>query len=250
MKTTTVLAAVIAALVGGVVGALVFSQLAPVAPAPVPTPVAAEADSYDDSAVRSETRRNSDAIANLQGDLLRLQVRLKDADDERAILVNENRKLKEAAASTEPEGVTAKPDGSTVEPASPELEAKVERALANALEKAAEKERAEKEAATRKQTAGWMGEAGETITKKLDARLALTQYQRDRITEIMADTTDRIADLMVAGQGKSEDGREQWDTIWRETSEAIRNEMGSAQQTTYDELVGERGVVSIAWGGK
>lgn len=251
MKSTTILVAVVASLVGGVVGAVVFSQLAPPEPTTVPAPVATEVEGYDDSNLRGETRRNSDAIADLQGELLRMEARLQDAEDERAALVEENAKLKETAGNTgEGEVVTKPAESGAGEPASPELEAEVDRAVANALEKVAEKERAEKEAATRKETAGWMGDATTNIVKKLDAELTLTQFQRDRVNEIMANTTERIADLMVSGQGKSEDGREQWDTIWRETSDAIRSEIGSAQQTTYDELVGERGIVSIAWGGK
>lgn len=254
MKSSTILVAVFASLVGGAVGAFVVSQLAPAPePATVPAPVAAEMEGYDDTALRGETTRNSDAIADLQAELIRIGARLDDLAEERDALIEENTKLKETAGETEPGGeVVTKTNGSDSggesTPANPELEAEVDRAAAEALKKKDEQRRAEKEAATRKETEGWMGDASATITKKLDAELSLTQYQRDRINEIMANTTQRVADLMAAG--KSDDSRESWDTIWRETNDAIRNEIGSAQQTTYDELVGERGIVSIAWEGK
>ena len=252
MKSTTILVAVVASLVGGVVGALAFSQLAPGdEPTTVTAPVATEVEGYDDSALRADTRRNTDAINDVQGELLRLQDRVDELQDERKALLEENTKLKQHTNETVDVEVVTKPgETDTPRSTSPELEAEVDRAVAAALEKQAEQERAEWEAATRKETEGWMGDARDNITEKLDAKLTLTQFQRDRIGEIMGNTTQRVADLMVSGAGKGDDGREQWDTIWRETTEAIRNELGTAQQTTYDELVGERGIVSIAWDSK
>lgn len=245
MKATTILLVLAASLAGGAVGALIVTWL-DVRPKP-PTQAAQAPANMDRQGGKADTQRVGDAITDLQAQLERIEKQLADAREERKDLRAHNEELQASLERAEA-GVPANDSGA--EATTPAMEAEVDRAVQEALEKAAENERVEKAAATRRETEGWMGDARDNIVRKLDEKLLLTQFQRDRIGEIMQRTTERIADLMVSGAGKSEDGREQWNAIWQETTDAIRNELGSAQHTTYDELVGERGIVSIAWEGK
>ena len=248
MKFTTILTPVVASLIGGAIGALVVWQIALAPqPAPVPALAGAQLESYDDSTLRHETKRNAEAIVDLQGELLRTQGRINELALERNSLLEENRQLKDGSA-VGAQGEIREAGASKAE--IHELETEVDRAVAEALKKQADQEREEKVAATRNETESWMGDARDNIVSKLDAELSLSQYQRDRIIEIMANTTQRVSELMASGGGKGEDGRTQWNSIWRETGDAIRSELEWAQQSAYDELVGERGIVSIAWEGK
>lgn len=247
MKPSLVLVIVLAAVAGGVIGGLVVALFSESGEQkPVAVPELADIQSYDDRALKAEIRRNAADLESARIRFNDLAGQLESARDERDALRRENSVLTGKVERLE-----------SVRPAALKLAdtkdvTEYDRAAQKALERARNKEEAEAVARKEKQMARWMEQGRTRVLETLDKKLSLSQAQRDGISVVLDNLNRRIRELNTAGAAAKESGEDydwqgEWNSALEDAETELRNELSSAQQTTYDELVGEGNISRIAW---
>lgn len=257
MKSPALLVALVAAVIGGVVGAVVVSLLNPTTQAPAQGGVVADSQVYNDTGLRAEQQRNRNELDAMRLEIDALTTELESAKRQRQQLETKNDALNTKLDSLEGAEISSalSTTDSQPDPSGVVDKADVDKAVQDALEKAQQEKREKAIAAKQRETEKWINDGRDRVLKKLAAELSLTSSQHDGITTVFEQFNERMQDLTltaVAAQdaGEKFDYRAEWDALVLETNTAIRNELGSAQLGTYDELVGERGFASLAWPGK
>lgn len=253
MKSSALLLAVLCSLGGGIAGGAAVYFVAGMSPNDVSGRVA----------VAPQSPETSDGVVqdgeDLTGDLEAMKKRIDQLESDLVTAERERRALLDDVDSPQPDAGAAPDSGNEterkptpVEVDSPEFKAAVDSAVKDALERARKKEEEEWTAAAEAETERWMEEGKKKLLATLDEKLSLTQYQRDRIGEIYDKMTAQTNGMDEAARkareaGESYDWEKEWEKIDEEAETALRAELGSAQISTYEELVGDGGFSQLLW---
>ena len=265
MKPAILLGVIFAGALAGGAGGYVATQLAPEPArqqASRPAAIAPEATAGTDLGPAVEGHGKSlnalqMQVAGLESRLADAEAKAKSASESAASLKAEldasRQKLNDLesrpGAAVANGGST---DGSVAVPpelGTPEFKAAVDAAI----KEREEQQRKERDAEREREMADRMAQANKSALDKMNEKLVLSVEQQDKIKTHLDAFSNARRDVMRRGMEARQAGTEfNWEqemtTVNNTATEAVRAELSSAQLTTFNEMVGERGVSSLVDG--
>ncbi len=250
MKAQVFAVVILASVCGGLVGGALGKALETASPASTDVPVAGTSDTAvspeELQLLRQELANQAREIAGLRNEIAAASMR--DATLERANegLTQQIKTLKEQEAAASDGEIAIGPAPS---------QSDLDNAVADALRKAREAEKARQEGIDQKKAQEVMQAARGRALKALDAKLNLSPYQRDRLDVILEDMntqTIRLKERSAAADqaGTKFDWQTEWDSIVSTAEQSIRDELDSTQQTAFNAMLEGQGLGGILWAGK
>lgn len=253
MKPVLMIAVIFGAVVAGAAGGYVASSMAPEPERTAPRVAAADnetktEDTREDLSPLISKQGND--IAGLRGEIDSLVARVDTAEKkvtsletEKTALMTEISNLKKQPASG---GGVATP---TADPES----AAFKEAVIKAIDEKAEADRVAREAEREKQMAEFVANANKQMVTTLTEKLALTSDQVPKIQALIDDRSAKRREVVTKGEEARKNGTEfDWGTemanVDKASTDAVRAELSSAQLSTFNELVGERGLGALERG--
>ncbi len=258
MKPVLMIAVIFGAVIAGAAGGYVASQVA--APAQsTPTPRAAVADAHTDDSkedLKPAVSKHGDEIVSLRKQIDDMMGRLgaaeKDAAEAaslKAQVADLNKKLDAAEKKMATGAPAGGGGGAVIDADSPSFKEAVNKAIAekDAADKAA------RDAEREKQMADFVANANKQMVDTLTDKLALTSDQIPKIKAVIEDMSTKRRDVFTkAGEARQKGEQFDWGTemgaINTAATEAVKAELTSAQQSTFAELTGERGLSALERG--
>jgi hypothetical protein len=246
MLVIAVLASVIAGAAGGYVAALYgapekgSNKVSNVTPVDMPE-------------AGLDVKDHTDEIDRLRSDLGALTVRMQGMVDpaEYDILVKKHAELKASVDELKAGGVvvTKGPEGEIDAGSIPPA------VLETAVDEVIAKREAEREAARQaereRQMEEWNKRRNDAIIERLATELSLTEVQKVNIEVALNDYAAKRRDVWVRNGQARENGEEfdfraEMATVHTAAADAVRAELSTAQVSTFNELLGERDLESLA----
>lgn len=252
MKPAIMIAVIAGAVVAGGAGGFLATQLAAPTSTPAPTPrqiVADQPDAGTDDDLTPVVSKQGNDIYAMNSKIDGLFRRLEAAESKAA----EADRLAAKLAEVERMIQTAPPaaDGTAapapaIDPENPVFREAVSKAIVA-------HEEAERQRRTEEMTAAQTRRGVETLTE----RLTLSADQIPKVKAALDDFAIKRRDIMAKGQEAQRNGQEfDWRTEMTNVSKAaadvVRNDLTASQLSTFNELVGERGLSAVTdgrWGG-
>lgn len=252
MKPAMLLAVILSAIAAGGASGFLATQFIEEPESPA-AQIALEHDADEPKDFTDDIRKQSARISVHDDDIDALRSSLADAEagmvDEAALLKRiDVLNARIAALEARKPTVEATKDGE------PDPEADVlKAAVAEAMEEAEVKRRAERDAERREGASRWMSRGNDRILTTLSDKLNLSEVQKETIKAQIDEYSKKRIAVMTKGMearrnGEEFDWREEMTTVSTEATDAIRLELSSAQASTFDELVGDEGISSLGGG--
>jgi len=252
MKPALMIAVVFGAVIAGSAGGYVASSFnqQPERTAPRVAAVDTTEKPEDKTDLSPLVSKQGSDISSLRGEIDSLVTRIDKAEGrvssletEKASLLAEIANLKKAPP------VSGGGGGAVVDADSPSFK----EAVAKAIEEKDAADRATRDAEREKQMAEFVANANKQMVDTLTEKLALTSDQIPKIKTIVEDMAAKRRDVFTkAGEARQKGEQFDWGTemgaINTAATDAVKNELTSAQQTTFAELTGDRGLSALERG--
>lgn len=253
MKPVLMIAVIFGAVIAGAAGGYVASSMAP-EPERTASPRVAVTDNEprtDDKADLSPlVSKHGNDIAGLRGEIDSLVGRV-DAAEKKVISLE----TEKTALQTELSNLKKQPasgGGAATPTADPESVAFKE-AVLKAVEEKEAADRAARDAEREKQMAEFVANANKQMVDRLTTELSLTADQVPKIQAIIEDMSTKRREVWTKGEEARRNGTQfDWGTemqaVTKASTDAVRAELSSAQLSTFNELVGDRGLSALERG--
>ncbi len=257
MKAPIIVVLIAGAVIAGGGAGLAVSLMTQDPDPTVTTSQHVDTETYDDRAVQDDVAGLRKDLGTLRVDVTELNDALMDARKERDALYDENTTLKEkiVALESQPADATPTSSGSSVDQDDPAYKAALKEAVKDEVASLRDAEREKKAAAAKKAQDREMKKVTDRAVKRLTDELFLAEYQQANIRKAIESFSTRMQNMKgdaerAQANGEEYDWREEWKQMTEEADTAIRGELDSTQQATYDDLVGDRGVTGLLWPSK
>lgn len=253
MKPVLMIAVIFGAVVAGAAGGYVASSMAP-EPERTSPRVAAAADTDAKTESKDDlsplVSKHGNDIAGLRGEIDSLVSRVDAAEKKVTSLETEKTALQTELSNLKKQPATG--GGTTVPTADPDSVAFKE-AVNKAIEEKEAADRAARDAEREKQMAEFVANANKQMVDRLTTELSLTADQVPKIQAIIEDMSAKRREVWTKGEEARRNGTEfDWGTemgnVTKASTDAVRAELSSAQLTTFNELVGDRGLSALERG--
>lgn len=254
MKPGLMIAVIFGAVFAGAAGGYVASSMAP-EPERAPTPRAqvADADHKEDGKADLSplVSKQGDAISGLRKEIDDLSARVGTAEKRASDAETKNAELLKKVGELEKRPVVAG-SGGTTPPADPDSMAFKE-AVTKAIEEKEAADRAARDAEREKQMAEFVANANKQLVDRLTTDLALTSDQVPKIKTIIEDMSTKRREVWTKGEEARRNGTQfdwgaEMTAVTKASTDAVRAELSSAQLSTFNELVGDRGLSALERG--